>query len=934
MDILIFGETKLDSSYPTSQLLINGFKRPFRLDRNSRGGGVLIYVRTDIPCKQLDNHDFPEGIEGIFVEINLRKSKWLLLGTYHPPSQKDNFYFKNVARALDIYTPKYDKILLTGDFNAEEEEAEIKNFMELYDLKNLVKEKTCFKSVQNPSCVDLFLTNCNRSFQHTSVVSTGISDCHKMIVTVLKTTFKKAKPKEIVYRCYKNFDRHNFRRQLKHELQGCNTQYEEKFLAVLNFHAPLKKKVVRANEVPYMTKALRKAIAPRSKLENRYYKCKTVETQKAYKRHKNFCSRLYKKERKRYYINLDVKKVSDNKSFWKTIKPFLSDKGTGKDNITLIEGDKIVQDDTEIAEIMNECFGNAVASLNLDIPIEYTNNEQVDMGDPIENIVLKYSNHPSIKLINKNVAKDNFSFKPVSVVDIEKQVRALNINKSTMSNSIPPKILKENQDICCEPLTNVINYCIENCCFNSELKLADLTPVHKNDDTTNKKNYRNVSLLPVVSKICEKVLQSQISAHVDKFLSPYLCGYRQGFSAQHALVSMLEKWQKSVDKGGFGGGILMDLSKAFDTLNHDLLIAKLHTYGFDKDSLKLLKSYLSDRWQRTKINNSFSSWKSLLIGVPQGSVLGPLLFNLFINDLFYIIKCDLCNYADDNTPYACDLSLKSLMDKLECASDIALDWFRSNGMKLNSSKCKLLVCGHKFENMICKIENDNVIETHMVKLLGIEIDSKLTFSHHVNTLCKKVSQKLNALSRLCKLLPFYRRKMLMQAFFNSQFSYCPLVWMFHNRQLNTRINNLHYRALRMVYQDQVTSFEELLCKDGSVAIHHRNLQFLATELYKVNKGIGPSFMEEIFPKNPNANSLDASVGAREKSTFYNFDNTKKVYSGLETLRCLGPKVWDMIPKDVKNIDSLILFKNKIKNWIPKHCPCRLCKIYIKDIGFL
>ena len=102
-------------------------------------GGVLIYVRSDIPCKQLNNHEFSEGIEGIFVEINLRKSKWLLFGTYHPPSQKDNFYFSNVVRALDIYAQKYDKILLTGDFNAEEEEVEIKNFMELYDLKNLVK---------------------------------------------------------------------------------------------------------------------------------------------------------------------------------------------------------------------------------------------------------------------------------------------------------------------------------------------------------------------------------------------------------------------------------------------------------------------------------------------------------------------------------------------------------------------------------------------------------------------------------------------------------------------------------------------------------------------------------------------------------------------------------------------------------------------------
>ena len=429
-------------------------------------------------------------------------------------------------------------------------------------------------------------------------------------------------------------------------------------------------------------------------------------------------------------------------------------------------------------------------------------------------------------------------------------------------------------------------------------------------------------------------MQSQISAYVEDFLSPFLCGYRKGFSAQHALLSMLEKWRKSLDKGGYGGGVLMDLSKAFDTLNHDLLIAKLHAYGFDNDSLRLVKSYLTDRWQRTKINTSFSTWVSLTVGVPQGSVLGPLLFNLFINDLFYIVKTDVCNYADDNTPYTCDMSLETMMNKLESATKNALDWFRSNGMKLNSSKCKVLVCGHKFETMICKIENAQVIETHMVKLLGIQIDSELTFNSHIKTLCKKASQKLNALSRLCAFLPFHRRKMLMHAFFNSQFSYCPLVWMFHNRQINTRINNLHYRALRMVYQDEISSFEELLQKDGSVTIHHRNLQFLATEMYKVAKGMGPAFMEEIFMKNPNAHSEDASANTRFKSFFYNTANPKKVNSGLETLRCFGPKVWDMIPTELRNIDSLPLFKTKIKNWIPPNCPCRLCKRFIPQLGYL
>ena len=184
------------------------------------------------------------------------------------------------------------------------------------------------------------------------------------------------------------------------------------------------------------------------------------------------------------------------------------------------------------------------------------------------------------------------------------------------------------------------------------------------------------------------------------------------------------------------------MSKAFDTINHDLLIAKLHAYGFDNSALKLIKSYLSNRWQRTKINTSFSSWSELIVGVPQGSVLGPLLFNIFINDFFFIVKdTDVCNYVDDNTLYTSDMCLEDLMEKLECSVKSAINWFECNGIILNSSKCHLLVCGHKFESMICKIGNAQVIETHKVKLLGISIDSKLTFENHMNSICKKASQK-------------------------------------------------------------------------------------------------------------------------------------------------------------------------------------------------
>ena len=184
-----------------------------------------------------------------------------------------------------------------------------------------------------------------------------------------------------------------------------------------------------------------------------------------------------------------------------------------------------------------------------------------------------------------------------------------------------------------------------------------------------------------------------------KKLSPFLCGYRKGFSTQTTLVSLIEKWKNCLDNNGYAGAVLMDLSKAFDTINHQLLIAKLHAYGFSKDALELILSYLSDRWQRVKINTSFSSWTELIQGVPQGSVLGPILFNIYINDLFFLLtEINVCNFADDTTPFVCDTDLETVLHKLEQNFALAISWFESNYMKLNTDECHLLVSGTKYEH--------------------------------------------------------------------------------------------------------------------------------------------------------------------------------------------------------------------------------------------
>ena len=186
IDILVLAETKLDDTFPTAQFLVNGFSEPYKLDRNKSGEGVMIYIRGDIPNKRLDKLVFPYDMEGLFVELNFKKCKWPLFGTYHPPSQADFYYFDKLDKAFDTYS-SYEKLLLIGDLNTETSEPRIDCFVYEHKLHNLVKVKTCFKSAHNPSCIDLILPNIAMAFQNTTTGFTGLSDFHKLVFKKLLT---------------------------------------------------------------------------------------------------------------------------------------------------------------------------------------------------------------------------------------------------------------------------------------------------------------------------------------------------------------------------------------------------------------------------------------------------------------------------------------------------------------------------------------------------------------------------------------------------------------------------------------------------------------------------------------------------------------------------------------------------------------------------
>ena len=286
---------------------------------------------------------------------------------------------------------------------------------------------------------------------------------------------------------------------------------------------------------------------------------------------------------------------------------------------------------------------------------------------------------------------------------------------------------------------------------------------------------------------------------------------------------------------------------------------------------------------------------------------------------------DLASYADDNTPYVSADTIDEVIKRLETASVKLFKWFADNQTKANQDKCHLIVS--KNENISMHIGPFEIKSSNCEKLLGIKVDIRLNFNEHLDGIIKKTSPKINALSRIKPFMNISKRRILMNSFLNSQFNYCPLVWIFHSRSINNKINRLHERVLRIICNDFKSSFENLLEKDRTVSIHVKNLQKLATEMLKISKNFSVSLMSELFYQKVNHYDL-------RNPYEFSIPNVDSVVHGQASIRYLGPLIWQLVPSEFKDLNTVSAFKAAIRKWKPNNCPCRLCKTYIGNVGFI
>ena len=946
MDILCIDETKLTIDFPDSSFKIDGYNYPpYRRDRNSklicRGGGKMVFVKSGLITKRLKFYETPNA-ETICLELNLSGRKWFIVYAYRPESIDRELFFNELYICLSKAANKYDYLILAGDLNIDvdvpnkDRKRLLGDLCDTFDFTNLINKKTCTKSSEGSS-LDVFLTNHPKSFQHTFVIETALSDHHKFIGSYLRTKFTRLPAKNILYRDYKNFNENLFLSELSNIdfTTIFNTEQTDKYdiltdkvSTLFDKFAPLKSKKIRGNNQPFVTKELRRAIMNRSRLRTKYNKWKSRENFVAYRLAKRECDILTEKAKSLYFSKATKNGIMTNKEFWKLMKPALTNKGViSSDTIILEENGDLISDESKLAEIFNNHYINIVETTmgtppnSLGNPLDPTSDSST-----VREIIAKFQNNPSIiKIREKFTIPEKFSLPLATKEEINIIMKKIDVSKSCGPDKIPPKIVKLSADILDSAFVTIINDMVSNNRFPENAKSANVPPIYKKDDRSSKLNYRPVSLLNVFSKVLERWTQEKIVPHVNKILSKFISAYRKKHSCNHVLIRLLEEWKKHLDDKNFVGAVLMDLSKAFDCIPHDLLIAKMHAYGFDFNTLVFFYSYLKRRRQNVKINNIFSAFQILLSGVPQGSILGPILFNIFINDLFlWINEASLHNFADDNTLSAFAKSIQELIIILQNDSENAIKWFKDNGMSVNPEKFHAIIinrCGRYPDVHKMNFAGFEITTEKIVNLLGIDIDFKLNFNKHISILCKKSAGQLNAICRMGKYVGETEKKVLIQSFVHANFNYCPLVWFFTSPESLRKIERIQERALRIVFNDFNSDNHILLTKAQKTTFLIKQHKNLAIEIFKTLKNLNPGYMKDIFTKNENPYNLRNNI--RHENDLLN-QSFKAFTYGECSLRFLGPRIWNALPTEIKNAKSLNVFKTLINTWDGPNCNCKMC----------
>ena len=538
---------------------------------------------------------------------------------------------------------------------------------------------------------------------------------------------------------------------------------------------------------PWITKDIKIAIKKREKLYRKFVRAKDAQKKEEfhhqYKTIRNEIVTMCRENKKLYYNNYFQENSNNIKNTWKGIKTIINLKEKTKSMPTSILVDKIIcNDQKQVTENFNQYFATVACKLQ----------EQIyNAGVGFE----KYLHNPNEK---------SFFFRPTNKEEILLTINNLKSGKSSGPNSIHSSILDLIKFELASPLAEILNLSFETGIYMNKLKISDVLPIYK--ETGNEldcSNYRPISLLSNINKIFEKIVHSRVYDFLDsnKCIYENQFGFRKKHSTVHALLNMTEDIRHAIDNDFLVCGVFIDLKKAFDTVDHSILLKKMDYYGLRGITNNWFKSYLTNRYQYVTINGHKSTHALMRFGVPQGSVLGPLLFLIYINDLHFAIKNSTTrHFADDTNIIIKNKSAKVLTRDLNVDLAQLTKWLRANKISLNTKKTELLIFCSKQRKISydikVKINGKKLIPVNHIKYLGVYIDCHLDWTFHTNILSTKLSRAVGILSKVRHYVPKEVLHNIYHGIFSSILNYGSIIWGQKSTNHIKRIENIQNKAIR------------------------------------------------------------------------------------------------------------------------------------------
>ena len=878
------------------------------------GGGVGLYLKNSFDYTlRSDLCRTCEYIECLFVEIRRAGKQPIFIGcVYRPPNSDIPLFISELQQILSIIDCVNNKLaIIAGDFNlnllkynSHVPTGDFLNSMLSYNFVPTICQPTRITEF-SASLIDNIFVHSTNLVYNSAIVYSDISD-HLVVAIHLNTSLPK--PKIEKNKIKRSFDTHSLEAFNSHL---ANTDWSEmydmlsvnsdpskgydlffnKYKSIFDQYFPERLIKLPNSMIPrhdWMTKGLMKSCVKKSKLYRKYCNNRTKANKDKYTAYREKLKTLLRIAEKNYYSNKFTSISGNIKETWKLLGKILN-----KD-----EGSKIV-----------DCFtDNGVEITDKNEIVNKFNDYFVNIGCRLASAIPNSVNHFSSYLNTPTC--NSFCFFPTDDAEIVRIVTELNNKWSAGYDAIPVNIMKSSIRYIAEPISRLINSSFSNGIFPNCLKVAKVCPIYKSGAKNTFTNYRPISILPSFSKIYEKAvslrLMTFLEAKCNIIDNQY--GFRSKRSTYMALMQMYDKISSAIDNNEYSVGIFIDLSKAFDTLNHKILLKKLENYGIRGIALKWFHNYLQDRKQYVFLNGISSTLKSIVCGVPQGSILGPLLFIIYIND---IVNCSkllkFILFADDTNLFYSNSDLAQLQKIVNSELTKLSDWFCANKLSLNVVKTNYMLFGYKpipktLAQFKLFIDGNNLERVSSTKFLGVFVDEKLKWDVHVNYVASKMSKGLGMLGRVRNLLPFDALRVLYHTLIYPYLLYCSIIWAGAAAATLNRLIVLQNRAVRLITSSPFRASASPIYKQLNLLplVDIRRFQQIIF-MFKCKHKLLPDCCLQYCPININK-------PYHTRCSYYFTAPAFRTNIREQSISVLGPRLWNTLPSDLINSNNLSHFK--------------------------